>query len=76
MNRKAESRLYVLALAGLFATAVGELLAVPLLAAVGVAGVFLTVVAAFAVATGALAAGLVRAPDIEMRDSPAADRSR
>jgi len=75
MNRKAESRLYVLALAGLFATAVGELLAVPLLVAVGVAGVFVTVAAAFAVATGALAAGVVRAPDIEMRDSPAADQS-
>ncbi|WP_195155709.1 hypothetical protein, partial [Halorubrum sp. AJ67] len=62
MTTRTEDRLYGLALAALLATAAGELLAVPLLVAVGVASVFLTVAALLAVVTAALAVGVTREP--------------
>ncbi|VTT86144.1 hypothetical protein DM2_2182 [Halorubrum sp. DM2] len=76
MTTRTEDRLYGLALAALLATAAGELLAVPLLVAVGVASVFLTVAALLAVVTAALAVGVAREPGIEMRDAAVVDRSR
>jgi len=76
MTTNAEDRLLGLAVAALLATVGGELLAIPLLVTVGVAGFFAALAVLFAVMTVTLAVGASRSPGLEMRDPAVTDHTR
>ncbi|MFW6318442.1 MAG: hypothetical protein ACOC06_08255 [Halorubrum sp.] len=76
MTTKTEDRLLGLAVAALLTTLGGELLAIPLLVAVGLVGFFTALPLLFAVMTVTLAVSLKRSSGPEMRDPAIVDRTR